>query len=547
MNTDVHNQLVEAFTIIISETNGISLSDTVDLLLSSDLNETHKEAYQEVKEFRELLSRFQTNQINISVLLKHPVSAALAEFFKKFPLKYNEEHIHLTGAITGEFIYPRLKKLLEGPHKEIYETKIKEVYGDKALPIKSVADVDRLIRLQENEGFLQYLKILYLPKLIFVSREAHEAAAYHMAEELYYKYNVGKIRLKFSLSRSTSNSSEQIPGIDDVTPEDVVLGLYDGFKKFQDKHKNFSFVLSPSFRKEANFFDADKFETRKAHFMAQIDEIVKMIDTYPYLTDHLVDVDTVGDERELYRKEHFNEMQSGFRKLQYRGFKIRSHHGETWHTLKKGIQAVDNAMNIWHIDTLEHGISLGINPNKYFQRIYQAVLAKNKKSQPIGEKDPLYRELSELDWGNNRKVFDKLVKGQTLTMEEDILFVKAKFHTAREVEHYQHDVLNRMIQKGVALVSLPSSNNKLTGKFEDYKDHPFSWWEKKGVNLGVGTDNYVTLNTSFLHEMLILLYTDADNLKITKLLMVTTGEVRRPFISHLLWKMRKSFLTDITK
>lgn len=273
--------------------------------------------------------------------------------------------------------------------------------------------------------------------------------------------------------------------------------------------------------------------------MAQINEIVDMIDKYPFLERHLRDVDTVGDERELYRKEHFNEMQAGFRKLQYRGFKIRSHHGETWHTLKKGIQAVDNAMNIWHIDTLEHGISLGINPNKYFHRIYQDILAKNQQGQAITEKDPLFRELNELDWGFNRHVLEKLHKGIKLTAEEDILFVKAKFHTAREVEHYQHDVLNRMIQKGVTLVSLPSSNNKLTGKFEDYKDHPFSWWEKKGVQLGVGTDNHVTLNTNFIYEMLILLYTDAVNLKITKLLMVTTGETRRPYISHLLWKMRK--------
>ncbi|WP_374031821.1 hypothetical protein [Bdellovibrio bacteriovorus] len=35
MNKDVHNQLTSALTTIISETNGISLSDTVDLLLSS--------------------------------------------------------------------------------------------------------------------------------------------------------------------------------------------------------------------------------------------------------------------------------------------------------------------------------------------------------------------------------------------------------------------------------------------------------------------------------------------------------------------------------
>ncbi|KHD89075.1 MAG: hypothetical protein OM95_06110 [Bdellovibrio sp. ArHS] len=531
--------MTSALTTIISETNGISLSDTIDLLMTSDLQARHPEAFKQVAEFRELLNRFQINQIAISALLKHPVSAALAEFFKHFPLKYNEEHIHLTGAITADYIFPRLKKLLEGPNKDIYEQKIKEVYGDSAIPIRNVQDVEKLISLQENEGFSRYLKILYLPKLIFTSREAHKDAAFHMAEELYHKHNVGRVRLKFSLSRASSSSSEQIPGIDDVTSEDVVLGLYDGFKKFQESHPNFDFILSPSFRKEANQFDADKYKTRQDHFMDQVNDLVAMLDKYPFLARYLTDVDTVGDERELYRKEHFNEMQAGFRKLQYRGFKIRSHHGETWHTLKKGIQAVDNAMNIWHIDTLEHGISLGINPNKYFHRIYQDIKAKNQQGQPIGEKDPLYRELVELDWGFNRAVLEKILKGIVLTPEEDILFVKAKFHTAREVEHYQHDVLNRMIQKGVTLVSLPSSNNKLTGKFEDYKDHPFSWWEKKGVQLGVGTDNYVTLNTNFISEMLILLYTDAVNLKITKLLMVTTGETRRPYISHLLWKMRK--------
>ncbi len=539
MNKDIHHKLVSALTIIISETNGISLSDTIDLLLGSRLKSESPEAYKLVSEFRELLNRFQINEVTISSLLKHPVSGALFEFFKHFPLKYREEHIHLTGAITAEFIFPRLKILLEGPDKTIYEKKIKEVYGESALPIRTVEDVDRLIRLQEHEGFSQYLKILYLPKLIFINREVHKEAAYSMAEELYYKFNVGSIRLKFSLSRSTASTSEQIPGIDNVTSDDVVLGLYEGFKAFQTKHPNFDFILSPSFRKEANHFDSEKYRTRQEHFMAQINELVSLIDKYPYLERHLKDVDTVGDERELYRKEHFNEMQAGFRKLQYRGFKIRSHHGETWHTLKKGIQAVDNAMNIWHIDTLEHGISLGINPNKYFHQIYQNISEKNLAGLAIVEKDPLYRELVELDWGNSRHVLDKLLSGTKLTHDDDILFVKAKFHTAREVEHYQHDVLNRMIQKGVTLVSLPSSNNKLTGKFEDYKDHPFSWWEKKGVQLGVGTDNHVTLNTNFIHEMLILLFTDAVNLKITKLLMVTTGEVRRPYISHLLWKMRK--------
>lgn len=531
--------LVRAFTNIISETNGISLVDSLDLLLSSDLHDKDPEAHKLVVEFRYLLDQFLTNKIKIQTLLHHPITDCLFQFFKSFPVKYREEHIHLTGAITAEFIYPRLKKLLEGPDKSIYEQKIIEVYGQDALPINSIEDVNKLIRLHEGEGFMTYLKILYLPKLIFISKQAHIDAAYNMAKEQYEKYNVGFIRLKFSLSRSTSSASEQIPGVEDVTPEDVVMGLFEGFKLFQKEHPEFNFVLSPSFRKEANHFDSEKFKTRKEHFMDQVNELVQMLDKYPQLIPHMTDVDTVGDERELYRKEHFNEMQEGFRKLQYRGFKIRSHHGETWYTLKKGIQAVDNAMNIWHIDTLEHGISLGINPNKYFHRLYQEVITKNRAGQPITAKDPLFRETSELDWGRNKHILEKILSGTPLSAAEETLFIKAKFHTAREVEHYQHDVLNRMIQKGVTLVSLPSSNNKLTGKFEDYKDHPFSWWEKKNVQLGVGTDNYVTLNTNFINELLILLYTDADDLKITKLLMVATGETRRPFISHLLWQMRK--------
>lgn len=531
--------LVKWFTMIISETNGVTLKETLNLLVSSELNDENEKALTLVIEFRDLVEKFVTNKVPINTLLKHPVTECLFEFFKNFPIKYHEEHIHLTGSLTAEFLYPRLKKLLEGPHKAIYEQKITEVYGPQALPIKSIEDVDKLIRLDETEGFLTYLKILYLPKLVFISREAHAEAAYHMAEELYHKYNVGSIRLKFTLDRATSSSSEQIPGINDVTPEDVVVGLYDGFKKFQDRHPEFDFVLSPSFRKEPSFFDATRFKSRKEHFMEQINEIIRMIDKYPFLQKHMKDVDTVGDERDLYRKEHFYEMQSGFRKLQYRGFQIRSHHGETWYTLKKGIQAVDNAMNIWHIDTLEHGISLGINPNVYFHRLYQDIAKRNKQGIAITSKDPYYRELTELDWGNYKPVLNKLLKGELLSEQDNREFLKAKFHTAREVEHYQHDVLNRMIQKEISLITLPSSNNKLTGKFDDYKDHPFSWWEKKNVQLGVGTDNYVTLNTNFIQELLILLYTDPENLKITKLLMVASKEGRRPYISHLLWRMRK--------
>ncbi len=535
----IHTHLLKSLIHTISETNGISLNDTLDLISTSPEIVSNSEALDLVEEFRKLISLYQQDQASIHHLLRHPMSHALLDFFRLFPKKYKEEHIHLTGSLTAEFIFPRLQKLLQGPLREVYESKIKEVYGDDSIPIRTVADIDRLIRLEDGEGFDTYLRILYLPKLILVDRLAHAESAYHMAEELYTKYNVGSVRLKFTLSRASSTSTEQIPGADSVQPEDVILGLYDGFKKFKDQHPDFQFTLSPSFRKEASFFDSSKYKTKKEHFQAQVDDICRILDEHPYLSSHLTDVDTVGSENELYRKEHFYEMQSGFRKLQYRGIKIRSHHGETFHTLKKGIQAVDNSMNIWHIDTLEHGLSLGINPNFYFHRLYQIVLEKNQQGLPITKDDSAYKEIMDLDWGKYRPTLDLLLQGVPLNEEQQVYFVKAKFHTAREVEHYQHDVLNRMLNKGMSLISLPSSNNKLTGRFEDYKDHPFSWWEKKGVDLGVGTDNYVTLNTNYLQEILILLLTDSDNLKITKLLMVTTGEDRRPYISHLLWKMRK--------
>ncbi len=542
--TENRQQLVDDLyyhlTHIISETNGLSLEDTLDLLSSSHQLEDRDDLQKSVDNFRDLLAQFSIDKSDIDPLLDHPVSDALFLFFKNFPLFYNEEHIHLTGSLTAEFIFPRLKKLLEGPDGKIYEKRITDVYGKDAVPINSVEDIDKLIRLKKDEGFDEYLKILLLPKLILTDKEAHSEAAYHMASELNEKYNVGSIRLKFTLSRSTSDETEKIPGADTLSPEDVIMGLYEGFKAFQEKQPKFKFILSPCFRKEPTFFDSSKFKTRADHFNYQVESMLNLIDKFPFLKQHLKEIDTVGSEKDLFRKQHFNEMKIGLRKLQSRGFAVRSHHGETWHSLKKGIQAVDNAMNIWHIDALEHGLSLGINPNFYFHSMYQRVLSKNKKRQeiPIGTVE--YNELHEMDWLTRTEVLQKLIQGEPLNEEETTIFTKTKFHSARDVESYQHDILNRVIDKRLQLIALPSSNKELTGQFEDYKDHPFSWWEKKGMRLGVGTDNYITLRTNFIREMLILLCTDKDYLKITKLLIVTTGESRRQLISQLLWDMRKS-------
>ncbi len=522
---------------IISETNGLNLSDTIELMANAQT--LPEDIKRETLSFQKLLHDYQTNQGHIDSLFEHPVGKALFRFFKNFPLRYREEHIHLTGSLTAEYIFPRIQKLLNGPNGKIYEQKIKEVYGKNALPLESASDVDRLIRLQEGKQFDTYLKILYLAKLTLVDKEAHEEASYHLAKSLWDNYNVGAIRLKFSLSRGTTLKSEQIPGNRDVTPEETVMGLYNGLKKFQDENPSFQFILSPCFRKEPGFYDSNKFKTKKEDFDYQISELRRILSVHPELRACVTEVDTVGSEKDLYRKSHFQEMKVGFRKLQSIGIKIRSHHGETWQTLRTGIQSVDNAMNIWHVDAVEHGLSLGINPNYYFHSIFQRVMYYNRKGEPLEKGSIEYREVQSMDWGDYPGVKEKLLEGKKLNEEQFTTFVKTKFHMAREVEHYQHDILNRMIDKQLSVIALPSSNKKLTGQFEDYKDHPFSWWEKKGLKLGVGTDNYITLNTNYIREMLVLLFTDPVNLKITKLLLVCTGETRRPFLSQQLWQMRK--------
>ncbi len=527
-------RLTRFLTQLISETSGLALDDTLALAHGSP----HLDAdlANDLADFHALLGRFRLGETTIDTLFAHPVSRGLEGFFRAFPIPFHDEHIHLTGSLSAEFIYPRLAPLLEDP---TYQAKIREVYGPNT-KIDSAHDVDRLIRLRDEERFDRYLKILYLPKLILTSREAHRDAAYHMASRLYRESNVGSIRLKFTLFRETTDSAEQIPGLHRVSTEDVVLGLYEGFRSFQSEVPGYQFVLSPSFRKEAGFYDASRYASKRASFDDQVGQIVEIIKNHPELRDVLNEVDTVGDERGFYRKAHFQEMRVGMRKLQAYGFRTRSHHGETWNTLRQGIQAVDNAMNIWHVDAIEHGLSLGINPNYYFHSILQRVLRGNAKGESARKHSRDYAELMDMDWSNREAICDKLVNGEPLTEEEAIRATKTKFHHAREIETYQHDVLNRMIDKRLTLVSLPSSNKKLTGQLADYADHPFSWWEKKGLRLGVGTDNDITLSTSFIREMLILLYTDPLELKITKLLIVTTGESRRQHLSHLLWQMRKS-------
>jgi len=531
------NELTQAIIDIIATTNGISLDDTLELA-ASDLS-ISSNLRSEIKIFREMLAEYHREEIPLEKLVDHPVSDALIFFFKNFPLRYIEEHTHLTGALDANFLLPHVQEELNGSHRSQILQNLQKIYPQNE-PWKNAKELSRAITLAPNELFDRYLDLLYLPKIILTSRERYALSAYHLASTTWKNHNVGTLRCKFTLSRASGKAPNMLP-CDLVSSEDVVLGLYDGFLRFKNEHPSFKFILSPSFRKEENFFNAESFKNKQEDFLAQVKELLKLLEKYPELSQFLTDVDTVGNERDLYRKEHFNIFRYGFRKLKFKGFYIRSHHGEVWHTLKKGVQAVDNALNIWHIDTLEHGLSLGINPNYYFHRMFQRVIVSNHQAQKIDPKSHEGKELQDMDFSQQPEVLQKLFHGIPLKIAEEQYLVKVKFHMAREVEHYQHDVLNRVINKGISLVALPSSNNKLTTCFPDYKDHPFTWWEKKGVGLGIGTDNYVTLDTNFLKELLILLFTDPQNLKITKLLMVATGENRRPFMSQLLWRIREKW------
>ena len=538
-DSDLVRRLSNYLTQLISETSGLSLEDT--LVLAEGSPRLDPELIAHFRDFRRILGEFRVGRASIDMLFVHPVSHALETFFRAFPLPFRDEHIHLTGSLDADFVWSRLGPLLEGPNRADYEQRIARVYSADALPLRSAKDVDRLLRLRDEDRFDRYLQILYLPKLILTSRDAHRDAAYHMASRLYRTSNVGSLRLKFTLFRETTDPAEQIPGLAELTPEDVLVGLYEGFRAFQSEVPAFRFILSPSFRKEAGFYDATKYASKRESFDDQVRQIIELLKKHPELREVVTECDTVGNERGFYRKVHFKELRVGMRKLQAYGFRTRSHHGETWDTLRHGVQAVDNAMNIWHVDAIEHGLSLGINPNFYFHSMLQRILRANKRGEKLAPGSREHAELMDMDTSGREAIRDKLIHGEPLSDAEATLATKTKFHHAREVETYQHDVLNRMIDKRLTLISLPSSNKKLTGELADYSDHPFSWWEKKGLRLGVGTDNDVTLNTSFLREMLILLYTDPLELKITKLLIVTTGETRRAYISHLLWEMRRAF------
>src|SRR5437868_12199001 len=158
MPQDIVPRLTRFVTQLISETNGLSLEDTLVLAQQSPQLQRDAELGYLVREFHKRLGRFRLGGESIETLFAHPVSHAFEAFFRSFPIPFRDEHIHLTGSLDADFVYPRIAALLEGPHRELYESKIVAVYGRDALPIRSAADVDRMIRITENDRFERYLK-----------------------------------------------------------------------------------------------------------------------------------------------------------------------------------------------------------------------------------------------------------------------------------------------------------------------------------------------------------------------------------------------------
>src|SRR5213080_1369875 len=85
------------------------------------------------------LTRFFTQLISETsgLALEETVSLALGEFFRTFPLPFRDEHIHLSGSLDADFVYPRLAPLLESP---AMAARVKEIYGPDTT-IRSARDV----------------------------------------------------------------------------------------------------------------------------------------------------------------------------------------------------------------------------------------------------------------------------------------------------------------------------------------------------------------------------------------------------------------------
>ena len=66
---------------------------------------------------------------------------------------------------------------------------------------------------------------------------------------------------------STGIESEKIPGLENITEEDVVLGLYSGFMKYKNENQLFDFTQRPHLEKKVSFMIRQNSNLKKSIFV----------------------------------------------------------------------------------------------------------------------------------------------------------------------------------------------------------------------------------------------------------------------------------------
>ena len=118
MHTALVHKIYKIFIDIISETNGISLHDTLELIEHSNVDDgIDPEVINTIKSFKDILFKYHEQKEDISILLAHPVAKSLFLFFKDFPISFMEEHIHLSGSLSPSLYIPTFKKNAPKPSK----------------------------------------------------------------------------------------------------------------------------------------------------------------------------------------------------------------------------------------------------------------------------------------------------------------------------------------------------------------------------------------------------------------------------------------------
>jgi hypothetical protein len=77
LSPQIRNELIK----IISETNGITIHDTLELMIYSDEIGKSPEIKQSLQEFKKLLADFQNNFVSIHKLLAHDFSHFMKNIF----------------------------------------------------------------------------------------------------------------------------------------------------------------------------------------------------------------------------------------------------------------------------------------------------------------------------------------------------------------------------------------------------------------------------------------------------------------------------------